>query len=39
MFDDALTHIIGSGLEVATGVAVVYFIYSICRDARNAFLR
>lgn len=39
MFDDALAHIIASGLEVATGVAVVCFIYSICRDVRNAFLR
>ena len=39
MFDDALTHIIASSIEVATGAAVVYFIYSICRDVRNAFLR
>jgi len=36
MFDDSLTNIIASSLELATGAVVVYFLYSIWRDIRNA---
>lgn len=39
MFDDSLTNIIASSLELATGAAVVYFLYSIWRDIRNALYR
>ena len=39
MFDDSLTNIIASSLELATGAVVVYFLYSIWRDIRNALYR
>lgn len=39
MFDDSLTNIIASSLELVTGAVVVYFLYSIWRDIRNALYR
>jgi hypothetical protein len=39
MFDDSLTNIIASSLELATGAVVVCFLYSIWRDIRNALYR
>ena len=39
MFDDSLTNIIASSLELLTGAVVVYFLYSIWRDIRNALYR
>ena len=39
MFDDSLTNIIASSLELATGAVVAYFLYSIWRDVRNALYR
>jgi hypothetical protein len=39
MFADALMHVAISGLEIGASVAFLYFLYSLWRDARNAFLR
>jgi hypothetical protein len=39
MFVDSLTNIIASSLELAAGAVVVYFLYSIWRDVRNALYR
>jgi hypothetical protein len=39
MFADTLMHVLVSSLEIGTGVALLYFLYSLWRDVRNAFLR
>jgi hypothetical protein len=39
MFDEGLANIIAWSAEVATGAVVVYFLYSIWRDVRNALDR
>jgi hypothetical protein len=39
MFADVLMRVVVSSLEIGTGVAVLYFLYSLWRDVRNAFLR
>lgn len=39
MFADVLMRVAVSSLEIGAGVAVLYFLYSLWRDVRNAFLR
>lgn len=39
MFSDVVVNILASSIEVAAVVAVVFFLYSLWRDTKDAFLR
>ncbi len=39
MIVDMLMRVVISSLEIGIGVAFLYFLYSLWRDVRNAFLR
>jgi hypothetical protein len=39
MFADAVINILVSSIEIGTGAWFLYFLFSVWRDARNAFLK
>lgn len=38
MLEEAILSVMTSSLEIGAGLVLLYFLYTVWRDARNAFL-